>query len=85
MVVTERNPERDKESGQFDAHYSDQDFLDAVQDSNGGGTTEVAETVGCDRRTAYLRLKQLEEAGKVTSREVGNAFLWTVKEDADAE
>jgi hypothetical protein len=32
--------------------------------------------VGCDRRTAYLKLQHLEEEGTIESRKVGNALLW---------
>nr|WP_246084444.1 HTH domain-containing protein [Salinadaptatus halalkaliphilus] len=42
------------------------------------GTSEIAETVGCTRRTAYTRLQTLESEGQVTSRKVGNSLLWSV-------
>lgn len=44
------------------------------------GTSEVAEEVGCTRRTAYTRLKEIEDDGRVKSRKVGNSLLWSIVE-----
>lgn len=76
--VSERNPERDEESGQFDDRYADETFLSAVRALDGAGTVEIAERVGCDRRTAYLRLTELEERGEISGEKIGNAYLWTI-------
>nr|WP_246084528.1 HTH domain-containing protein [Salinadaptatus halalkaliphilus] len=40
------------------------------------GTSEIADEVGCTRRTAYTRLKSLEENGRVEIRQVGNSLVW---------
>ena len=69
----QEHAEMEGNSGHFKRKYSDETFLKAVRESNGGGTTEAAEYVGCNRRTAYLRLQDLEEQGRVISREVGNS------------
>ena len=45
------------------------------------GSSEVAEYVGCTQRTAYERLRELEERGHLDSRKVGNARLWTLSDD----
>ena len=71
--------DRDEESGKYSTSYPDSDFLDAIQQYNGmAGTAEIAETVGCTRRTAYTRLKSLENEGQVNSRKVGNSLIWRV-------
>ncbi len=70
------NRERDEESGKFTEEYPQKAFLDALDELGPTGTTDVSEYVGCDRRTAYLKLQSLEEDGKITSRKVGNALLW---------
>lgn len=41
-------------------------------------TGDVAESVGCDRRTAHDRLTTLEEKGEVESQRVGAAFVWAI-------
>lgn len=71
-----RDRDRDEESGKFREEYPPQDFLDALAELGPSGTTDIADHVDCDRRTAYLKLKSLEEDGKITSSKVGNSLLW---------
>ena len=68
--------DRDKESGKFSEEYFPQEFLEALTELGPSGTTDISDYVGCDRRTAYLKLKSLEEEGQVRSKKVGNALLW---------
>lgn len=70
--------ERDEESGKFTEEYPAESFLNVLREGGPAGTTDIAEQVGCDRRTAYLKLKALEEDGVVESQKVGNALLWKV-------
>jgi len=67
---------RDENSGRFSEEYPREDFLRVLEEHGAAGTTDVAEHVGCDRRTAYLKLQSLEEEGDVERRKVGNALLW---------
>ena len=67
---------RDEESGKFTEEYPEEDFIKALKEIESSGTADIAEFVGCDRRTAYLKLNFLEEAGKVESKKIGNALLW---------
>jgi DeoR/GlpR family transcriptional regulator of sugar metabolism len=71
--------ERDEESGEFIQKYPQEEFLQALEELGSAGTTDVSEHVGCDRRTAYLKLQSLEEEGKVASQKVGNALLWKLE------
>lgn len=74
--------DRDESSGRYTTEYSDEEFVEAIEKSGGtASTTEVADLIGCDRRTAYLRLKELEEESHISSRKVGNSLLWLVSED----
>lgn len=74
--------ERDEESGKFTDAYGDEDFLEAIREHDGlAGTTEIAETVGCTRRHALNRLHELEDSGKVTSRDVGRSLVWMLAGD----
>jgi len=74
--------ERDESSGKYTTEYSDDEFVEAIKESGGtASTTEVSDLIDCDRRTAYLRLKELEEESRISSRKVGNSLLWIVSED----
>jgi len=71
--------DRDKGSGQYTTTYTDEDFLQAVEEAGPQiGTQAVADEVGCTRDTAYRRLCELEGDGEVVSRKVGMARLWSV-------
>ncbi|EMA29082.1 MULTISPECIES: helix-turn-helix domain-containing protein [Halobacteriales] len=73
---------RDENSGRFSEEYPRDDFLRVLEELGAVGTTDVAEHVGCDRRTAYLKLQSLEEEGDVESRKVGNALLWELVDES---
>lgn len=68
--------DRDKNSGRFTEEYPRESFLQALSELGAAGTTDISDHVGCDRRTAYLKLQTLEEEGDVESKKVGNALLW---------
>jgi predicted transcriptional regulator len=77
------NDERDEDSGQFTAKYPAEDFLEALRELGGAGSTaDVADVVGGPTRTAHYNLSKLEDSGEIDSRKVGNARLWTL---ADGE
>lgn len=76
------NEERDEDSGKFASKYTDQDFLNAIQELGGAaGTADIADAVGCPRRTAYNRLDNLREEGTLETREVGSSLLWMLTDD----
>ena len=69
--------DREEDSGKYTTSYPDSDFIDAIRTLGGmAGTSEIAQNVGCTRRTAYTRLQSLESEGKVSSRKVGNSLVW---------
>jgi DNA-binding MarR family transcriptional regulator len=72
--------DRDEKSGKFTEEYPRQDFLEALAELGPSGTTDISDYVGCDRRTAYLKLKSIEEAGEIRSKKVGNSLLWELDE-----
>lgn len=73
--------DREEESGKYTTSYSDSDFIDAIRKLDGlGGTSDIADAIGCTRRTAYTRLQRLENGGQVSSRKVGNSLVWTIPE-----
>ena len=74
-------PERDETSGQYVAEYDREAFVDAIRELGGSASTsEIADAVGCDRRTAHLRLTELDEEGPIDGRRVGRAYLWSAAE-----
>lgn len=68
--------QQDTDSGKFTQVYSDEEFIDALDELAQAGTAEVAETVGCGEKLAYRRLRDLEDESRVESRSIGNAKLW---------
>ena len=72
--------DRDEKSGKFTEEYPRQDFLEALAELGPSGTTDISDYVGCDRRTAYLKLKSIEEDGEIRSKKVGNSLLWELDE-----
>lgn len=76
--------DRDRETGEFTDKYPEDAFLDAVRDHDGLPTTpSVADAVGCNRRTAYNRLTDLESRGDVASQEAGRTLVWTLVNGGD--
>lgn len=73
--------ERDEDSGQFTPAFTDEEFLAAVEDADLPTTNEVADAVGCQYRTAYARLSELEDDGAIGSRTVGNSLVWMPADD----
>lgn len=78
--MPEENQRQD--GGEFQAKYSDQDFLRAIaQSPRDVDTPTVAEEIGASRRQAYDRLKGLEAQSKVISQKVGNSLEWKLVDD----
>lgn len=78
-------PDRDTDSGQYKETYPLKAFIDAllVLDEE-VGTKDVEEEVGCEYRTAYGKLHELEDMGLVSERRIGNAHLWSLSKDGEA-
>lgn len=73
--------DREEESGKYTTSYADSEFIEAIQQLEGmAGTSEIAEEVGCTQRTAYTRLKSLEDLNRIESRKVGSSLLWSLSE-----
>jgi hypothetical protein len=67
---------RDADSGQFSEEYPSELFLQAIEKFGSAGTADIAGYVGCNQRTAYLRLQKLKEQKKISSQKIGNTLLW---------
>ena len=71
--------DRDDESGRYTTTYPREDFLNAVKKLGPSvGTQAIADAVGCNRDTAYRRLRDIEKEGAIESRKVGMARLWSI-------
>jgi CTP-dependent riboflavin kinase len=74
--------ERNAETGQFVSTYPREAFVDALREIGGEATTqEVRDRVGCAYQTAYARLKELNDEGRLRKRKVGSVNLWSVADD----
>lgn len=81
-MTTAMARERDENSGKYTDAYSDDDFLEALREEDGvAGTGDIADSVGCTRRNALNRLRELEESSQVTSKEVGRSLVWMLIEE----
>lgn len=76
------NESRNGESGQYTTVYEDAEFIQAIRDRGGmASTRQVADAVGCDKDTAYRRLRSLRESDEIESEDIGNTMLWTIEEE----
>jgi len=74
--------ERNDETGQFRKTYTPEKALAAIEEYDGAASTaEVEETLGCSRRLALNLLHELEDEGRVSTREISNTYLWMISED----
>ncbi len=71
--------ERSEESGKFTPEFSDRDFLGELSEDP-TTTSEVADAVGCNYQTAYVRLKSLRDDGRADSEKYARTLVWTVDE-----
>jgi len=76
--------DRDNETGQFSTTYTTEKALAAIEEYDGAASTaEVQETLGCSRRLALDLLHELEDEGRVSTREISNTYLWMIQEDSE--
>ncbi len=72
--------ERDDETQQFRPTYTDEEFLEAMDDLVFPATSSVAEEVGCSTDTARYRLDKLVDRGELGKKEVGGQNLYFIPE-----
>jgi hypothetical protein len=78
--------DRDSETGEYNESYPLKLFIKALDKLDGDvGTKDVEELVGCEYRTTLAKLQELEDNDLVTSRRVGNAYLWSLAERTESE
>lgn len=76
--------DRNDDSGRYEETYPLAAFTEALAELSGSaGAQEVADQVGCKYRTANAKLHDLKERGEITTRKVGNAYLWELGGDQD--
>jgi len=84
-MAREATDEDRDDGGRYVEKYPLKDVEAAVEARDDATTGEVAEAVGCNHDTAYKKLRTLEEEGRVTSRKIGNARLWSAVKEDDGE
>jgi GTP-sensing pleiotropic transcriptional regulator CodY len=73
--------ERDENSGKYTDAYGDEEFIAAIEQIEGiAGTREIADSVGCSKRQALNRLRELENEGILVSKDVGRSLVWQLGE-----
>lgn len=83
QLMTDR--ERDERSGRFTEEYPNHSFIRAIEAEDGtAGTTDIAERVGCNRRTAYNKLNQMADDGILNRQKIGNSLVWSVENNTDS-
>lgn len=71
--------DRDERSGRYTGLYSDEDFVDAVANSEDPVvTSDVIDVVGCSQKTAHSRLTGLAEDGRLERQNISNTLVWRV-------
>ena len=74
--------ERD-DHGRIKETYPLDDVHGTLAELGPSGTQEVADELECAYATAYEKLRALEDEGRVTSRKIANARLWTATEESE--
>lgn len=69
------------DDGRFQPTYDPDEFVAAVEALDLPTTSDVADHVECPHRTALHHLNQLEDAGRLASRQVGPAKVWRLPAD----
>jgi len=78
--------ERDEDSGRYTDKYPPADVLAAIEGLEGrAATSEVAESIGCSRDTAYKKLQSMEDAGELASKKAGGIRIWSIVEDSEED
>jgi DNA-binding MarR family transcriptional regulator len=63
--------------------YPRRRFIEALRKYDGRASSgEIASVVGCTPQLVSIRMREFEEKGWVTRREVGRANLWILTEDS---
>jgi predicted transcriptional regulator len=72
------NPDRDRaEGGQYSEEITLDETLSIFSDHEPRTAKEVAEELGCVRRTAYNKLSELADRGEIEKKKVGGrAVVW---------
>lgn len=58
------------------ARYTDQDLIAALERLGTASTSEIAGEIGCTRRTAERRLKDLRDRDEIRGETIGNSLIW---------
>ena len=56
--------------------FKNLDFINAVARSPGSTTQQIGDKVGCDRRTALVRLKDMKSSKMVIGEKRGPVWFW---------
>ncbi|MDY6819122.1 MAG: helix-turn-helix domain-containing protein [Halobacteriales archaeon] len=60
--------------------FTDEQFINAIR-SGAETTREIADEVGCTRRAADYRLRELRQDGRIEARKFGGSLLWSLADE----
>lgn len=78
MTETDRKRTAD---GTYAPTVSDDEIIEAVEENQPAGTSDVGKAVGMSRQNADYRLRKLEEQGKVRKKKIGRTLAWSIVQD----
>lgn len=85
--TTEPYYEADPETGRIVEQYTEQDFLNALDqlssDDTIPSTGDVARELNCNRETARIRLKALSEKDTIRKLKSGAGYHWLPLEETE--
>lgn len=81
-TTTRGMPRERDDAGRIKETYPLEDVHATLEAIGPAGTQEVADELGSAYATAYEKLRALEDEGRVTSRKVANARLWSTDQEA---
>ena len=56
--------------------FENSDFMDVVLKVPGSTTMEISDLVGCNHRTALIRLKEIKSEMKIIGNKKGSVWIW---------
>lgn len=75
------HPDQRDETGRWEESYTLDMFRSFLAEHPDSSTTDVADGIGVVYKTAYRKMRELQEIGHVESRRAANAHLWSLSEE----
>lgn len=67
---------RDPESGKYTSEVTNKELLSVLKKHEPAGTSEIANEFHLTQQAIYFRLSDLEDEGKIESKDIGGNRIW---------